>query len=76
VVEGYGSDVVAKVVLELKGRPAVEVVTFHSKRYPFTFWVAAPLPPEARPLSFTSFDAAGQPIAKGTSFAGDRNCTP
>jgi hypothetical protein len=76
VVEGYGSDAVAKVVLELKGRPAVEVATFHSKRFPFTFWVAAPLPPEARPLSFTSFDAAGQRIAKGTSFAGDRNCTP
>jgi hypothetical protein len=38
--------------------------------------VVAPLPPEARPVSFTSFDAAGQRVAKGTSFAGYPNCTP
>ncbi len=37
-------------------------------------WVIAPLPPEARPLSFTSFDAAGQQIARGTTFAGYANC--
>jgi hypothetical protein len=76
LVTGIGSGAVAKVVLELKGRPPVEVATFRSKRFPFSFWVVAPLPPEARPLSFTSFDAAGQRIAKGTSFAGYPNCTP
>ena len=76
LVEGYGSEAVAKVVLELEGRPPVEVTTFRNKRFPFTFWVVAPLPPEARPLSFTSFDAAGQQIAKGTSFSGYAKCTP
>jgi hypothetical protein len=70
VVEGYGSEAVARVVLEVEGQPPVEVATFHSKKFPFTFWVIAPLPPEARPLSFTSFDAAGQQIARGTDFAG------
>ena len=76
LVEGYGSEAVAKIVLELKGRAPVEVTTFRDKRFPFTFWVVAPLPPEARPVSFTSFDAAGQRVAKGTSFAGYPNCTP
>jgi hypothetical protein len=38
--------------------------------------VVAPLPPEARPLSFTSFDAAGQQLARGTEFAGFPNCRP
>jgi hypothetical protein len=76
LVSGLGSEAVAKVVLELKGQPPVEVATFRDKRFPFTFWVVAPLPPEARPVSFTSFDAAGQRVAKGTSFAGYPNCTP
>ena len=76
LVEGYGSEAVAKVVLELKGRAPVEVATFRNPEFPFTFWVVAPLPPEARPVSFTSFDAAERRIAKGTSFAGDPNCTP
>ena len=70
VVEGYGSEAVAKVVLEVEGQQPVEVATFHNKKFPFTFWVVAPLPPEARPRSFTSFDAAGQQIARGTDFAG------
>jgi hypothetical protein len=76
LVEGYGSEAVAKLVLELKGQPSVEVATFRDKRFPFTFWVVAPLPPDARPLSFTSFDATGQQIAKDTSFSGYENCTP
>jgi hypothetical protein len=70
VVEGYGSEAVAKVVLEVEGQQPVEVATFHNRKFPFTFWVVAPLPPEARPQSFTSFDAAGQQIARGTDFAG------
>jgi hypothetical protein len=70
VVEGYGSEAVAKVVLEVEGQQPVEVATFHNKKFPFTFWVVAPLPPGARPRSFTSFDAAGQQIARGTDFAG------
>jgi hypothetical protein len=74
LVEGYGSKAVAKVVLELAGQPPVEVPTFSRKGFPFTFWVIAPLPPEARPLSFTSFDAAGQQLARGTTFAGYANC--
>jgi hypothetical protein len=76
LVSGLGSEAVAKVVVELKGKPSVEVATFRKKGFPFTFWVVAPLPPEARPVSFTSFDAAGQRIAKGTSFAGYPNCSP
>jgi hypothetical protein len=48
----------------------VEVPTFRKKGFPFTFWVVAPLPPDARPVAFTSFDAAGQRIARGTEFAG------
>ena len=74
LVEGYGSAAVAKVVLELEGRPPVEVATFRNERFPFTFWVVAPLPPDARPLSFTSFDAAGQRIARDTSFSGYERC--
>jgi hypothetical protein len=76
LVEGYGSEAVAKVRLELEGRPPVEVPTFRKKGFPFTFWVVAPLPPDARPLSFTSFDAAGQQLARGTEFAGYPNCRP
>jgi hypothetical protein len=76
LVEGYGSEAVAKVVLELRGRPPVEVATFRNEKFPFTFWVVAPLPPDARPLSFTSFDAAGQQIAKDTSFSGYERCDP
>ena len=76
LVEGYGSEAVAKVVLELRGRVPVEVATFRNPEFPFTFWVVAPLPPDARPLSFTSFDAAGQQIAKDTSFSGYEKCNP
>jgi hypothetical protein len=76
LVSGLGSEAVAKVVLEVQGEAPVEVPTFHKKGFPFTFWVVAPLPPEARPVSFTSFDAAGRQVAKGTSFAGYPNCTP
>ena len=76
LVEGYGSEAVAKIVLELKGRAPVEVTTFRNPQFPFTFWVVAPLPPDARPLSFTSVDAAGQQIAKDTSFSGYTKCTP
>ena len=35
-----------------------------------------PLPPGAVPRSFTSFDAAGQELARGTEFAGYPNCRP
>jgi hypothetical protein len=76
LVEGYGSEAVAKVRLELEGRLPVEVPTFRKKGFPFTFWVVAPLPPDARPRSFTSFDAAGQQLARGTEFAGYPNCRP
>jgi hypothetical protein len=65
LVTGIGSEAVAKVELELKGQPSVEVATFRDKRFPFTFWVVAPLPPEARPESFTSFDAAGAADRQG-----------
>jgi hypothetical protein len=75
-VEGYGSKAVAKVVLEVEGQPPVEVATFRNKKFPFAFWVVAPLPPDARPQSFTSFDAAGRRIAKGTSFSGFEDCNP
>jgi hypothetical protein len=70
LVQGYGSQAVAKVRLEVKGQTPVEVPTFRKKGFPFTFWVVAPLPPDARPVAFTSFDAAGQRIARGTEFAG------
>jgi hypothetical protein len=76
LVSGLGSEAVAKVVLEVQGSSPVEVPTFRKKGYPFTFWVIAPLPPQARPVSFTSFDAAGQQVAKGTSFGGYPDCTP
>jgi hypothetical protein len=74
VVNGYGSEAVAKVVLELESRPSVEVPTFGRKGFPFSFWVVAPLPPDARPRSFTSFDAAGRQLARGTEFAGYPDC--
>jgi hypothetical protein len=70
LISGYGSSAVAKVVVELEGRQAVEVPTFRHKRFPFTFWVLAPIPLDVRPLSFTSFDAAGRRIARSTGFAG------
>ena len=70
LVMGVASEAVAKVVVEVAGRPPVEVPTFTRKGFPFAFWVVAPLPHEARPRSFTSFDAAGQRIARGTDFAG------
>jgi hypothetical protein len=70
LVSGLGSRTVAKVALEVEGNPPVEVPTFRKKGFPFTFWVVAPLPPDARPRSFTSFDAAGRQVAKGTEFAG------
>jgi hypothetical protein len=70
LVSGLGSEKVAKVALEVEGQPPVEVPTFRKKGFPFTFWVVAPLPPDARPRSFTSFDAAGRQVAKETDFAG------
>jgi hypothetical protein len=70
LVSGLASEQVAKVRLEVEGRPPVEVAAFRKQGIPFAFWVVAPLPPDARPLAFTSFDAAGQQVAKGTSFAG------
>ena len=76
LVSGLGSEAVAKVVLEVQGNSPVEVPTFRKKGFPFSFWVVAPLPPDARPVAFTSFDAAGQRIARGASFAGYPNCTP
>ena len=57
-------------VIEVEGRSPVEVPTFRRRGIPFAFWVVAPLPPDARPLAFTSFDAAGQRIARRTQFAG------
>jgi hypothetical protein len=73
LVSGLGSEEVAKVVLEVEAMPPVEAPTFRKKGFPFTFWVVAPLPPDARPRSFTSFDAAGQQIARRTGFAGYPN---
>jgi Sigma-70 region 2 len=70
LVSGLVSETVAKVALEVEGQPPVEVATFRKKGFPFTFWVVAPLPPDARPRSFTGLDAAGQQVAKGTEFAG------
>jgi hypothetical protein len=70
LVSGLGSRTVAKVALEVEGQPPVEVPTFRRKGFPFTFWMVAPLPPDARPLSFTGFDAAGKQVAKGTRFGG------
>jgi len=66
LVSGLGSEAVTKVVLEVGGRSPVEVPTFRKDGFPFAFWVVAPLPPDARPLAFTSFDAAGQRIARRT----------
>jgi hypothetical protein len=70
LVSGYGSEAVAKVVVELEGRPSVEVPTFRRKGFPFAFWVLAPIPLDVMPLAFTSFDAGGQQIARSTEFAG------
>ena len=70
LISGYGSSAVARVVVELQGRPPVEVPVFRHRRFPFTFWVLAPIPPEARALSFTSFDAGGRQLARTTDFAG------
>jgi hypothetical protein len=70
LVSGLGSEKVAKVALEVEGQPPVEVPTFRKKGFPFTFWVVAPLPPDARPRSFTGFDAAGRQVAEGTMFGG------
>jgi hypothetical protein len=70
LVSGLGSEAVAKVRLEVQGRDPVEVPTFHKKGFPFSFWVVAPLPPDARPLAFSGFDSAGHRIVRGTQFAG------
>jgi hypothetical protein len=70
LVSGMASEETSKVVLELKGRPSVEVPTFSSKAFPFAFWVVTPLPPDARPVGFTAFDAGGKQVARETSFAG------
>ncbi|HSO51190.1 MAG TPA: hypothetical protein VL330_00225, partial [Actinomycetes bacterium] len=55
---------------EVEGRSPVEVPAFRKQGFPFAFWVVAPLPPDARPVAFTSFDASGRRIARGTEFAG------
>ena len=70
LVSGMGSEEVAKVVLEVRGRSPVEVQTFHRKGFPFAFWVVAPLPPDARPVAFTGFDAGGREVARKTQFGG------
>jgi len=67
---GVAREAVTRVVVDLEGQPPVETQTFRKKGFPFAFWVVAPLPPEARPRSFTVFDAAGQQVGKGTDFAG------
>jgi hypothetical protein len=67
---GVGREAATRVVVDLEGQPPVETQTFRKKGFPFAFWVVAPLPPEARPRSFTAFDAAGHQVAKGTDFAG------
>jgi hypothetical protein len=72
LVSGMASEEAAKVVLEVRGRQRVEVRTFHRKGFPFAFWVVAPLPPDARPVAFTAFDASGQQLARvpSSQFAG------
>jgi len=70
LVSGMGSEEVAKVVLEVRGRSPVEVKTFRRKGFPFAFWVVAPLPPDARPVDFSGFDAGGREVARGTEFGG------
>ena len=60
----------AKVRLEVRGQSPVEVPTFRKEGFPFAFWVVAPLPPDAKPLSFTGLDAAGKEIGRGADFAG------
>jgi hypothetical protein len=69
---GVAPEEVARVVVDVEGQPSVETQTFRKKGFPFAFWVIAPLPPEAKPRSFTGYDAAGQQVAKGTKaeFAG------
>jgi hypothetical protein len=76
LVSGLGSKTVAKVVLEVEGAPPVEVPTFRRKGFPFSFWVVAPLPPDARPRSFTSFDAAGRQLAREPSSPAIRTAAP
>ena len=51
------------------GRPWRSPV-FRHRRFPFTFWVLAPIPPDARALAFTSFDAGGRQLARTIDFAG------
>ena len=70
LVSGMGSEEVAKVVLEVRGRSPVAVKTFRRKGFPFAFWVVAPLPPDARPVGFSGFDAGGREVARGTEFGG------
>jgi hypothetical protein len=70
LVSGFGPEAAAKVRLEVQGQPPVEVPTFRKQGFPFAFWVVAPLPPDAEPLSFTGLDAAGKEIGQGTDFAG------
>jgi hypothetical protein len=70
LVSGFAPEETATVRLEVRGRPPVEVPTFHKRGFPFAFWVVAPLPPDARPLAFTGLDAAGKEIGQGTDFAG------
>jgi hypothetical protein len=70
VVSGYGSEAVAKVVVELEGRPSVEAPILRHKGFPFTFWVLAPVPVDVLPKAFASFGADGRQLARSTDFAG------
>jgi hypothetical protein len=70
LVSGMGSEAVARVVVELEGRPSVEVPVFRHKGFPFTFWVLAPVPVDVLPVAFTSFGADGRQLARSTEFGG------
>ncbi|HWD43415.1 MAG TPA: hypothetical protein VHM23_06840, partial [Actinomycetota bacterium] len=70
LVSGFAPEATAKVRLEVRGQPPVEVPTFRKDGIPFAFWVVAPLPPDAKPQAFTGLDAAGRDTGRGTGFAG------
>jgi hypothetical protein len=57
-------------LVELEGRPFVEVPIFRHKGFPFTFWVLAPVPVDVLPVAFSSFGADGRRLARSTEFAG------
>jgi hypothetical protein len=63
VVVGSGPKNVARVRVELAGRPAVTVPTFGpDKNLPFTVWVLAPLPLDVQVRAVTGLDASGQQV--------------